>query len=139
MMNDYVKIFICCQICIIIIVLYGTYRCKNTTFVDPLTQSLFPYPLNQYLDGWGISHFTFFALLAFFFPQTRYLVFLFILGLIWEILEYVSKDRPLYLSKCSYKVTTDNGQGWWYGRWQDIIMNTLGIIIGAFLARQYKK
>jgi len=29
---------------------------------------------------------------------------------------------------------THKGEGWWYGRWQDIVMNTAGLAVGALLA-----
>jgi len=132
----YSNIIYACAACVAIIVAYGTYRCKTTGFVDPMTKSFFGPPLDLYLDGWGISHMTFFAILAYMFPKKKYLIFLFILGVLWEIVEYMAKDHPFYISKCNYNIQTDKGEGWWYGRWQDIVMNTAGIALGSWLARK---
>lgn len=133
--KPYLLITFICFVCVLVIISYGVFRCKinNDNFVDPLTKSFAPPPFDQYLDGWGISHFSFFAILAYFFPKLEYLIFIWILGVLWEIVEYMFKDHPFYISKCSYKLTTDKGTGWWYGRWQDIVMNTLGIIVGYSL------
>ena len=128
-MNEYVKILLVGLTCVLVIVCYGTYRCKNTQFVDPLTYSFAPAPLDKYLDGWGISHLLFFALLGFHFPTK--LLFCFALGVVWEMVEYSMQSHPFYLSKCNYDMQTHKGEGWWYGRWQDIVMNTCGLWIGV--------
>lgn len=125
---DYIKIIGINVACVLIIVLYGNYRCNNTKFVDPLTYSLVPSPLDKYLDGWGIAHLLFNAVQAYFFPQ--YVAFIFLLGIGWESMEYSMKDRPFYMSKCQFELKTDQGEGWWYGRWQDIVMNSIGLFIG---------
>jgi len=130
-MNDYAKITAICLTCVLVIVVYGTFRCKNSSFVDPLTFSFAPPPLDKYLDGWGISHLLFFALLGYLFPKQ--LLFSFFLGVIWELVEYSMKDHPFYLTKCNYNMKTHEGEGWWYGRWQDIVMNTAGLWIGSAL------
>ena len=128
-----VRISVICVICALVIALYGTFRCMNTKFQDPLTFSIAPPPLDKYLDGWGISHFTFFAVLAYLYPSPTNLLFIWSLGFVWEVIEYSMKDRPFYLSKCNYKITSRDGSGWWYGRWQDIVMNTLGMATGVLI------
>jgi cell shape-determining protein MreD len=138
-MNEkYLHITVICLICVFIIIAYGTYRCKNTTFVDPLTKSFFPYPVNQFLDGWGISHLLFFTMLGFLYPNAEYVLYSFVLGVIWELIEYSIKDHPFYLSKCKYNVGTENKNHWWYGRWQDIIMNSIGLLVGSIMARYFR-
>lgn len=138
MNQKYLHITIISLICVFIIIVYGTYRCKNTNFVDPLTKSFFPSPLNKFLDGWGISHLVFFLILGYLYPQTQFLIYSFILGVIWELIEYSIKDHPFYLSKCKYNIGTDNTKHWWYGRWQDIIMNSIGLLIGSFMAHHFR-
>jgi hypothetical protein len=32
-------------------------------------------------------------------------------------------------------VVADDVSGWWYGRWQDIIMNSAGMLLGIYLAK----
>ena len=59
-MNDYIGILLICIGCILFIVAYGTYRCKHTSFVDPLTIAFAPPPFDKYFDGWGLSHLGFF-------------------------------------------------------------------------------
>lgn len=130
-------IFVSCIVCVLFIVFYGSYRCQHPDFTDPLTKSFFPYPLNNFFDGWGMLHLFFFTILAYFFPQHVFLIF--ILGLVWELIECVLKERPFYISKCaSYNmINTDaeknNKSPWWYGRWEDIVMNTCGILLGLWL------
>jgi len=131
-MNDYIGIALLSALCVFCIMAYGTFRCKNTTFVDPLTIAFVPPPYDKYLDGWGLSHFGFFMLLGYLFPKKIW--FSFLAGCIWELCEYTMKDHPFYLSSCKYDMKTHKGEGWWYGRWQDIVMNTAGLAVGALLA-----
>jgi hypothetical protein len=120
-------------IVVIAIVAYGTYRCNSPNFQDPLTRSVAGPPFDRYLDGWGITHFLFYGLLAFLFPRRIGVIFL--LGVAWEIVEMIFKDHPFYLSDCKYEMTTSYG-GWWYGRWEDIVMNSAGICVGWLLGRR---
>lgn len=135
-MNDYVGILLLSGSCIALIVMYGTYRCKNSSFTDPLTFAFLPPPFDKYFDGWGLSHLGFFLLLGFLFPAK--LLFSFGLGVAWELVEYSMKGRPFYLTRCNYVVKTHSGEGWWYGRWQDIVMNGLGLLIGSKVSNQIR-
>lgn len=130
----YLQILFCSVVCIFVIISYGTYRCKTTDFVDPLTKSFFGPPLSNYLDGWGITHFLFFAFLGYTFNKPQYLIFAFILGVLWEIIEFSLKDKPFYVSNCKYKAVTNNGEGWWYVRYEDITMNTIGLLFGYYIS-----
>ena len=135
MIDQYVAILSICFVCSSIIIVYGTIRCKIPGFSDPLTFSPVPAPWNRFLDGWGMSHFLFYGLLGYLYPSRW--VFITIMGIIWELIEMVFKDHPFYLSKCNYDVNTDKtAVGWWYGRWEDIIMNTLGMSLGIALSRR---
>jgi hypothetical protein len=139
-MEDFAAIFGICFVCASIIIVYGTIRCKMPGFTDPLTYSAVPAPWNRFLDGWGIAHFLFYGMLGYLYPA-RWL-FITCLGILWELIEMQFKDHPFYLSKCSYDVNTDaaaggaGAPGWWYGRWEDIVMNTGGMLIGIALARR---
>lgn len=119
-----------CFLCTLSIMAYGTYRCNNTNYKDPLTGSLFGPPLNNFLDGWGITHLLFYTALTFAYPSEW--LFISAMGVVWEVIEHSVKDKPFYLSKCKYNMETDKG-GWWYGRWQDVVMNSLGVVIGHSL------
>ncbi len=119
-------------VCISFIVLYGIWRCMYPKYTDPFTQTLIGGPsMSKFTDGWGIFHFIFFGLITYAFPQ--YIVHTFIFGIIWEIIESLSKSKPFYTPICNTLIDTDQVQGWWYGRWQDIVMNTLGQAFGLFL------
>lgn len=117
------------------IIAYGTYRCTHDDFHDPLTRVFASPPFDQFADGWAFLHFLSFAVMAYFFPAAPHLLFMWALGVVWEIVESLFHERPFYISKCSYKLTTDAKAGWWYGRWQDILMNSLGLFVGWWLSR----
>jgi len=129
--KEYLQIAFLCAACIALIVLYGSFRCHHPDFTDPLTKSMWGAPWDRFVDGWGISHFGFFTMLGFLFPL--HWILLWFLGVAWEIVEFSMKDHPFYLSDCQVKLQTDEGSPWWYGRWQDIVMNSLGIATGVGL------
>lgn len=137
MKTTFLKIIFICIVIAFSIMAYGTYRCNRENYVDPLTMSFGPKSLSRFLDGWGITHFLFYGILAFMYPDMKSLIFIALLGVIWEIVEVIFKDHPFYLSDCKYTIQTDKeGEGWWYGRWEDIIMNTLGMITGVILKKK---
>ena len=121
------QIYAVCAACVLSIVAYGTFRCNQTDFTDPLTKAAFGPPLDKFLDGWGLLHFGFYFVLAYAFPSQWALIAF--LGILWEMVETFFKDKPFYIAECKYRLTTDQGEGWWYGRWQDIVMNTGGILL----------
>jgi hypothetical protein len=123
---------------VLCIIIYGTYRCNTKHYIDPLTKTIGPVSLNRFLDGWGISHFIFYGVLAYMFPDKKSLIFIAALGVAWEIIEVIFKEHPFYLSDCKYPPQTDSGAGWWYGRWEDIIMNSLGMLTGVILRHNLK-
>lgn len=135
MVPQQIQILMICLLCVICIVAYGTFRCKQPNFQDPFTKSMLPAPWSNFLDGWGILHVFFFMGLAYAYP--RHLLFIFVAGVVWELVEFILKDRPFYISKCNVAPVIDtNGvqKVWWYGRWEDIVMNSIGIAIGYTLA-----
>ena len=103
-MNDtkiqIIQVIIYCIIVALIIMMYGTYRCRNSNYKDPLTKSIAGdnKELGKFIDGWGLIHFWFYALLVFKFPKAWYIII--IIGIIWEIIESSLKDRPFYLAEC---------------------------------------
>lgn len=117
-------------LCVLAIMAYGTYRCRTDGFEDPLTQSVVDRePWNRYIDGWGILHFWFFAMLAYNFPSHWCLILL--AGVLWEYIEMQFKEKPFYLAKCN--VASAEKKNWWYGRWEDLVMNSLGMLFGLWL------
>lgn len=109
------------------IILYGSYRCHTPSFEDPFTQSVIEkYPWNRFIDGWGLLHFWFFMWLGYHYPNCwKEIVGV---GVLWEVIESIFKDHPFYLTECDV-----SKGGWWYGRWEDIVMNSLGLCAGLAL------
>jgi hypothetical protein len=87
--------------------------------------------IEAYSDGWAISHVLFYALLGYLYPDRW--MYLFVTGVLWEIIESRFEDKPFYLSSCKGR----EKEKWWYGRYEDIISNTIGMMIGICL-RKYK-
>jgi hypothetical protein len=98
------------------------------------------------LDWWSVTHIVFFAILAFLFPD--HLFELFVLGILWEIIEDGLAPRTNKgVIKCdkeyknswlnTFKVMwCDNiarEKDYWYGKWDDVFSNTLGLLIGHFI------
>ena len=127
------QVILICICVVFVIAAYGTFRCKSPKFKDPLTLSFVRHPWDKFLDGWGIMHLLFFLILTYKYPANWILIFL--LGVLWEIIESFFHEHPFYISKCNYVLDTDQVAGWWYGRWQDIVMNSIGMCIGYMLQR----
>jgi hypothetical protein len=132
--RPYIEIIFVLLLTVVFIVGYGTYRCSTKDFVDPITKSLLNKPFDTYTDGWAFLHFACYGLLAYFYPARNQLLFIGGIGIAWEIIETIFKDHPFYFKKCKYQLTTDKATGWWYGRYEDIIMNSLGMIVGYYFA-----
>ena len=131
--NPYVQLLFIFGVVVMFIVGYGTYRCTRKDFVDPITKSLLGPPLDAYTDGWAFLHFAFYGILTYFYPEQY--IFIGLMGVLWEIIEIIFKDHPFYFSDCKYQLTTDKATGWWYGRYEDIIMNTLGMAFGYYFRK----
>jgi len=135
-LHKIIQIILITSITAILIIIYGVYRCKNPDFHDPLgihftTKSKM---LNNMLNGWAISHFMYYTILTYLYPE--YWMLIFVIGCIWEIYEmFLQSNQPWYvkyIGNCT--VTTDSStKPWWYGQFEDIIMNTLGISFGKII------
>ena len=118
---------------ILLICMYGKFRCHNKDFKDPLETSLF-----WGFDGWSITHVVWFMFLGIKFPNKLILVT--ILGIIWELFEnYYGKERPGWLGgygDCDGLVSKNKEDGnWWYGKWSDIACNVSGFLIGKYISK----
>ena len=137
-------LLICFLLGIIIILVYGYFRCIYPNFEDPL---LFGSDICRFCDLWSISHFVFYMILAFFYPKQ--IKFIFIIGLLWELTEFIiqkdyfkglpilSKIHKLSICKTSSLLNKDNH--WVYYKVTDIPMNILGIFTGIYLHSKFKK
>ena len=58
-------------------------------------------------------------------------------GILWEIIEYITK---ILNNKFNTKLNLENGkkEDWWYGRSEDILYNSIGIILALFVRRIVK-
>jgi len=119
----------------ILIFLFSFIKCKKIIDIkyDIFTKNYnftnYPF-LNEYLDGWGISHFILYAVMVYIFPKEW--LFILLIGIIWEFIEVLLSYNIIfncYLLNYGRKKYTK----WWYGRYQDIIMNILGIVFGLCL------
>lgn len=122
---------------IIVIFSYGSYRCGNKTFKDPLEKKIVE------LDGWSMTHIIWNMLIGYLFPKTNELIIVFILGLLWELFEhYAGKQRQGWLGgygDCNDLLTDNTKTGnWWYGKYSDIICNTIGLLLGSYIRKNKK-
>lgn len=112
-------------IVVIVIICYGIYNCLINK-KDILQYKWFQQNYLKSFDGWLFSHFILFFIMGYLFPHSIRLSFLF--SVIWELFEYLtSKYGLLYLK--------DKGcyHTWWYGKWEDIAINSIGLLIGRTL------
>ena len=131
-LNEIKYIVIWQVICAFSIILYGTFRCKNRWFKDPLMARVSDNKsIEGYTDGWAISHVVFYMILGYLYPDRW--MYMFVSGIGWEIIESRFENKPFYLSSCKGR----EHEKWWYGRYEDIISNTVGMMIGISL-RKYK-
>jgi hypothetical protein len=98
------------------------------------------------IDWWSITHFVFFGIMAYMMPD--HLFELFLVGILWEIVEDgLAPRHGKGLVSCNKKYENswlntfkymwcDNiarEVDYWYGKWDDVFSNTLGLIVGHFI------
>lgn len=121
---------------------YGKIRCllkDNKKFKDPLS-----FHTNIYVDGWLLSHFVLFLFIGYKFPNSFCLSMIF--GILWEIIEIlIGTYEPGILkgiSNCSaidlkkeniINVNSNDNLNWFYGRYEDMIIDFLGFVTGYFI------
>ena len=117
--------------CVGIIASYGRYRCNHIQeHKDILEFDLFKNSSKYGLDGWSISHFSFFCLLGILYPNT--IVISMTIGIIWELMEtYVGLMKPKMIKGFGFCDMPGNKyKVWWYGKWSDPIVNFIGFLLG---------
>ncbi len=115
----------------LIIIFYGWLRCKKN-FPDVLEFKLLKNNHLSNLDGWWISHFVLYLVMGYLYPYSLRLSF--IIGCIWEFIEFLAgKYKPKILSSIGFCKSSKKGEKdkiWWYGKWEDVLINLLGLILG---------
>jgi hypothetical protein len=81
---------------------------------------------------WPVTHFIFYAILGFFFPQC--FIFLMLVGLFWEGIETI-----LNTITNIYNGKSINCYDWIHGNIRDIGYNVLGYLVGASLAVMFRE
>ena len=119
------------QIPVLFIFSYGQYRSQNPTYIDPLMLGIGVGDL----DGWSITHFCWFGLMGYLFPTKAIEVLG--MGAVWEGTEWcLGEVRPAVMGgfgDCPNNINAKRHEKWWYGRFSDLIINTLGFFtIRAF-------
>jgi len=113
-------------------------------------QSVLKHPIltvpSAVIDWWSVTHIAFFSMLGFLFPD--YLLELFVLGIFWEVVEdALSPTTGKGLVNCerdynngfmnAFKTLwckhTACEKDYWYGKWDDVFSNTLGLLFGHFI------
>lgn len=91
---------------------------------DPLQYKLFNNINN--INGWSITHFIVFTLAGYY--GHKHIFLLMLIGILWELTEvllgYITKQNK-----------TDDSV-WWYGSYEDIIVNFIGLMTGKYLLRK---
>jgi hypothetical protein len=126
---EFISYFI---LCLLIIFMYGSYRCKNPNYKDILETKIYI----DDLDGWSLSHLLFFIFIGYQFKENKYLIVAFVFGILWELFEhYYGEKRPGWLGgygDCDNLKTDRENSNWWYGKYSDIFMNVSGLLIGYY-------
>ena len=113
---------------ILFIMPYGKFRCTHKKYKDPLET-----PLLWSLDGWSGTHFFWFMVIGYVYPET--LILSTILGISWELFEhYYGTARPGWLGGYGDCDSLGTDYDWYgYGKNSDIVCNTAGFLIGQYL------
>lgn len=129
--NDALFQIMCIYGCVVsFICMYGVLRFHYTWLVDPLAYKFCTRSnLQGYCDGWAISHFVLNASLGYVYPHFWYLFT--VCGIVWEILEYYGKHAPFYMPFATPHNKTANQSPFWYARYEDIVSNNLGLLLGV--------
>lgn len=94
-------------------------------------------------DFWSLTHFGLFAYFGYLRPSQFWKYFVF--GVLWEMIEdYLSSNKETKLVNCTSTNNKNhiwcNGMkdGYWYGKYDDIIFNSVGFLTGAYISTRIK-
>jgi len=100
-------------------------------YLDPMLKSFTNSYMKKYLSGWSISHFILFLFIGYYYSNCFIVAMLY--GILWEIFEYVVGEFfPMLFPTLAYQIDP-TWTDWYYGRFEDIIMNFLGFIVGKMI------
>lgn len=133
-MLDYpIRLAIAITIICILFIVFG--HANRESVQAKLQRPIAKLPASE-VDYWSISHFMLFAIYGYLIPGYP-LTFLSI-GVLWEMTEdMLSSSKNTKLTDCKQCSNLNsilcNGyeDGYWYGKWDDIIFNTLGYLVGS--------
>ena len=129
---NYFLYFISYIIVLNIIFIYGLCLC-TFRFKDYLHTEI-----NSHINFWVISHFFFYLIIGYFFPETFWLSMT--IGVVWEIYEdFLENFSKKYLSFIPFKICKLDNFTWWYGRYEDVIANILGFLLGQYMSLHWKR
>lgn len=133
--NEPIKLIIILSIISILFICFG-HKFRDDVQVK-LQKTLFVLPSAK-VDYWSISHFILFLLFGFIYPNHP-LNFVMI-GISWELIEdYLASDKNKRLADCTIQQNKNTfwcmgiQDDYWYGKWDDIIFNTFGYLVGQAL------
>jgi hypothetical protein len=97
------------------------------------------------IDFWSISHILLYVYFGYHFPD--YFIEFLLIGTLWEYFESVyCQDWVKQLIGCNNsnsficrKFDEDRDCSYWYGKIDDVAMNMIGFVIGAYLAKKAGK
>jgi len=91
--------------------------------------------LDNYLDGWALSHLILYFILGYFYPSEW--LFLIIIGILCEVIEYILSFK-YFNYDCQLGGDDEKYNTWWYAQYEDVIMNMFGIGLALLLLKLKK-
>ena len=89
--------------------------------------------LSRYLNIWTLSHFFFFAWIGYHYPDCLEAAMVY--GIAWETFEFsLGEFFPKFFPKIANRIDP-TWTLWYYGRYEDIIMNFLGFVVGKYFKK----
>lgn len=129
--QDKKEILIICCILFIQLHLFALIRCFLLKYNIDINILGYNKDNNKLLNGWAFTHFFLYLLLGYFYPN-EYL-FLIIIGIIWEIYEYLYSIDKIFLSKIYKYFCGKDGIYLILYNPYDPFINTVGCLFGVFL------
>lgn len=89
------------------------------------------YPVN----GWLMSHFIFYAIMGYLYPNYKCMIIMYGFGILWEICEWIFgvllKERGIQKDNNDKVYVT-----YWVPNYMDLVANLLGLVFGYFIKKK---